>query len=553
MFGQRADFRFIGLVLVISAIGSFSVLEASTLSCTYSMTLPRGGENWRHGTSQTISWNRVGTCSDRIDIHLLRDGAVFSTIATSVLSSSSSYRWTVSSSAGPARDYSIRIRDRDDLESLVISNQFTITNSSGCTTEVSKPAAGDTVYKDESVTVQWDNSGSCGSRVSLDLYRNTGYVQSISSDAPNNGEWIGSVPGEYATGPEFSVKITDLSDTTIYDFSGRFSIAAARPCVFEILSPVDEDTWYTDHEYSILWSSSGSCSSEVAIHLLEAGLEVLTIDSRASNSGEKAWRVPVDLQSGHDYTIRIRDTSDIESEGLSEVFSILDESGPAFIYWLDNVAGLDGAAGSVWRSDVVLLNQGEEEAEVELWLFAADGAQVYQSTVDEGSEGVFEDIVGLIGLEDKGCLGIGSSQPLQVSGRIYNQASSGTFGQYVQGWQNGEGLADGQWGRLLQLRQNQGLFRTNLTVTNTGTDEATVEVTLYNAAGNDLHTYRLDIGPRELLQDLEPFKKRAGRPNMGWGFAVVEVLDGSGLLISASVIDSGTNDGTTIPIIVSTQ
>jgi hypothetical protein len=56
-----------------------------------------------------------------------------------------------------------------------------------------------------------------------------------------------------------------------------------------------------------------------------------------------------------------------------------------------------------------------------------------------------------------------------------------------------------------------------------------------------------------LKQDLEPYKNRAGRPNLGWGFAVVEALEGEGLLVSASVIDSKTNDPTTIPIIVSAQ
>ena len=190
---------------------------------------------------------------------------------------------------------------------------------------------------------------------------------------------------------------------------------------------------------------------------------------------------------------------------------------------------------------------------VELWLFAPDGAQVLESTVRNGTEGVFEDVVGLIGTSGKGCLGIGSSQPLQVSARIYNEAPTGTFGQYVHGWSNGEGLAADQWGRLLQLRQVEGQFRTNLTVTNTGISNATVQVALFDSAGNELHQYTLDVGSRELLQDLEPFKKRAGRPNLGWGFAVVEVLEGSGLLISASVIDSRTNDGTTIPIIESQE
>ncbi len=270
MLTKRVLMVMIGLGAAMTSSSTTEALQRATLaSCTYSVSLPRGGETWRHGTSQTISWTKLGTCSNTIQLDLLRDGTQTQTIAP------------------------------------------------------------------------------------------------------------------------------------------------ARPCAFEFTSPSDEDTWYTDQTYSVLWSSSGSCSSQVALHLLRAGEEVLTIDSRASNSGEKSWSVPSDLESGHDYTIRIRDTADDESQGFSESFSILDAAGPAFIYWLDNVARLAGAAGSVWRSDVVLLNPGDEDAMVELWLFTQDGAQVLESTVRNGTEGVFEDVVGLIGTTGKGCLGIGSSRPPQ--------------------------------------------------------------------------------------------------------------------------------------------
>ncbi len=56
-----------------------------------------------------------------------------------------------------------------------------------------------------------------------------------------------------------------------------------------------------------------------------------------------------------------------------------------------------------------------------------------------------------------------------------------------------------------------------------------------------------NIGAETLKQDPEPFKRRASQPNIGWGFAEVEVLSGSGILASASVVDSVTNDATTIP------
>ncbi len=42
------------------------------------------------------------------------------------------------------------------------------------------------------------------------------------------------------------------------------------------------------------------------------------------------------------------------------------------------------------------------------------------------------------------------------------------------------------------------------------------------------------------------FRTRAGSPDLGWGFATVTVVSGNGIVTSASVIDSRTNDATTI-------
>jgi hypothetical protein len=56
------------------------------------------------------------------------------------------------------------------------------------------------------------------------------------------------------------------------------------------------------------------------------------------------------------------------------------------------------------------------------------------------------------------------------------------------------------------------------------------------------------VPPGKVVQDLEPFAARVGEPNLGWGLAKVEALIGSGILTSASVIDSRTNDAITVPM-----
>ena len=77
-----------------------------------------------------------------------------------------------------------------------------------------------------------------------------------------------------------------------------------------------------------------------------------------------------------------------------------------------------------------------------------------------------------------------------------------------------------------------------------------MRVTLYDTHGIELTSF--DIGSirlGEVVQELEPLANRAGRTDVGWAMAKVEVLSGSGVFASASVIDSRTNDPTTVAMV----
>lgn len=216
-------------------------------------------------------------------------------------------------------------------------------------------------------------------------------------------------------------------------------------------------------------------------------------------------------------------------------------------YWLDNAANLPGLFGSRWRTNVTARNVGPSEANVEFVLHTSEGAKTLSRAIAGGEQVAIEDIVGLMGYEGKGCLEITSDESLQISGQIFNQTSEGTFGQYLEAFESSQGLDPGESATLLQLRQMRGEYRTNLSITNTHDESATVAIRLFNSGGDELIEYTLDVGPKSLVQDPQPFRQRAGQPDLGWGFAEVEVLSGSGILASASVVDSQTNDATTIP------
>ncbi len=242
-----------------------------------------------------------------------------------------------------------------------------------------------------------------------------------------------------------------------------------------------------------------------------------------------------------------------EVSGTLAVYAIEGPSTPPMrsCWWIDLVAAGGGAAGSAWSSDVVVRNLAPAEMKAEIIVHDSLG-KIFPAwtSLAPAAQGVFPSIYETItGLrEGKGSLEICSHGALAIAGRTYNSAGEATFGQYLEGMLASAGLAAGESGWLHGLRQEDKKFRTNLTFANLGPSRATLKVTLYTTTGQTLHTYNLSLAGGRVVQDLQPFAKRAGAGNLGWGFARVEVIDGGPVLASASVIDSRSNDPTTIPL-----
>ena len=219
-----------------------------------------------------------------------------------------------------------------------------------------------------------------------------------------------------------------------------------------------------------------------------------------------------------------------------------------FVYWAEIAGHIPGEAGSQWRTDLVARNLSDNDATLAFYLHQNTGRLEGSGSVDGGSQMVFEDIVATMGGNNNlGSLEVCSDQPLLVMARIFSQSEEGTFGQSFDGKVASFGYQAGETVSLIGMRQQTGAYRTNLSVTNGGTSEAEVAITLYDATGTALTTYNLTIPAGLVVQDTSPFANRAGNPNVGWGFATVTILEGSNIQASASMVDMATNDPTTIP------
>lgn len=223
--------------------------------------------------------------------------------------------------------------------------------------------------------------------------------------------------------------------------------------------------------------------------------------------------------------------------------------------WVPVASRAAGVGGSQWRTDVGLLNPGSANATAQLRLYAGGTTHEIQRTVAAGQQRILGDVVGLFGVDGSGALEIEADQNLIATSRTYSLLAatdpcypSGTFGQFLAGVGSSAGLRSGQTGWLPQLAENAS-YRTNLAVTNTGDQPATVTVILHDAAGAEITRFDLELTPGQWRQENRVFFRRGGRADLDAASAEIQVTTGSGILAYASVVDNVTTDPTTIPLV----
>jgi len=237
---------------------------------------------------------------------------------------------------------------------------------------------------------------------------------------------------------------------------------------------------------------------------------------------------------GHDLFASVGITGDALGAALAES-------------WIPVVASSGGSGGSVWRSDVGLLNRSTVENSVRMRVEMPGLAVDHERELAPGEQVVVGDVVAELGLSGAGSLRVFSSEPLTVASRTYAVAADGTFGQFLGGVTGPGGLANGDTAVLMHLREDEA-FRSNIGILNAGRREARVRVILFDGDGIEVARFTRRIDPRRTTQLNRPFEQQGGRIDLESGYAVIEVLDGEELVVYASVVDNGTDDPTTIPM-----
>jgi CubicO group peptidase (beta-lactamase class C family) len=211
------------------------------------------------------------------------------------------------------------------------------------------------------------------------------------------------------------------------------------------------------------------------------------------------------------------------------------------------VASAPGVGSSVWRSDVGLLNRSTLPNSVRLRLYQNEGFHDHEIELAPGEYRTMDDVMAAFGKTGSGPLRIFSSEPLTATSRTFNLAPNGTFGQFLGSTPPTQGLETGDSVVLMQLRQD-GIFRSNIGITNGWKRPALLTIDLYDGDGSLVTTIDQEVPPERTVQLNQPFSNLGGRSDIRSGYAVVSVDFGQHILAYGSVADNVTDDPTTIPM-----
>jgi len=248
------------------------------------------------------------------------------------------------------------------------------------------------------------------------------------------------------------------------------------------------------------------------------------------------------------YTVTLTVSNDEGSDSVSHEVTVNPEtpdiSNPgANVYMIPGSAHISGLEGTSWVSDVVLWNGGTEDARVNLYFLESGhdntGVTGKSISVLAGTSLKLGDIVGRTfgKTHASGAILVGSDRPIVVTSRTYNDASTGTYGQFIAGASVGKAIGPNETARLIQLTRN-GDYRTNIGFANAGPEAIEVQVELYGHDGNHVKSWSRTMEPYGFYQKTDIFGT-----DVADGYALVSSpTAGATFFTYASVIDNRTGD-----------
>jgi hypothetical protein len=214
------------------------------------------------------------------------------------------------------------------------------------------------------------------------------------------------------------------------------------------------------------------------------------------------------------------------------------------------IADTAGAEGTRWASNLAVLNLSGAELRGAAEYRHGGGSAQAEFTLADGELVEWENVAVLLGAPSSaGAVAIAADGPAVVTARTFNNAATGTFGQFLPGIDESAAIVAGEDGVVSQIKSTSA-FRTNIGFTNFSGAACDVIVTLHGSDGGQLgNPVTVSDIPAGGWKQVNRIFQVAGAGECPIGYAVVTpVTPGCTVWAYASVVDNGSGDPTTVPL-----
>jgi hypothetical protein len=185
---------------------------------------PTSSSSWTINASHFINWTWGGDFAF-VDIDLYHDGFFLNNIANNVLNNGF-YEWKIPPNISEFDDfYQIRISNSDYPETWNISaTYFSIEYPKSIT--ITNPSVANSWKTKELHYITWSSTGDIPN-VKIELFNYSTFAIIIIPSTPNDGNFSWTIPPGLEDSKHYQIKISDASNTSIFDYSDHFEITSS--------------------------------------------------------------------------------------------------------------------------------------------------------------------------------------------------------------------------------------------------------------------------------------------------------------------------------------
>ncbi|NUN07635.1 MAG: T9SS type A sorting domain-containing protein [Ignavibacteriaceae bacterium] len=298
----------------ITSTASSTIADSSGLFTisTFQLTSPNGGEYWRSGSTQNITWSTGLVSNIKIE-YTTDNGTSWNTIIASTPAAAGTYPWVIPSSLSSTQ---AKVRISDAVNSAVNDESDNLFRLGWI--QISSPTTGTIAQSGNTVSINWTNSSAVTS-LRVDYSTNNGSTWNVISNGVDAslGTYNWTVPNTLSSSTA-RIRLSDAeSSLGISVSSNAFTLL-----YLDLGAPNGGEKLRSGATFNITWSASNLISNVKLEYSTDNGSNWNTIiTSTAAAAGTYAWSVPAGLSSSQG-RVRISDASNVNvKDSSSNVFS----------------------------------------------------------------------------------------------------------------------------------------------------------------------------------------------------------------------------------------